>query len=326
MWKLRGYPRTVERLKKVTPQSLPCAYLILGPPHTGKTTLALDFACLMNCEGKERPCGSCHSCCRITSGKHPDVVVIKALEGKEEVGIDQIRGMEREAFIPPFEGIAKTFIIQERLSLEAANSLLKTLEEPPPKVLFILTSSHREALPLTILSRCSQVELCPLPFSVVQEELEDRGVPEDRARLLAHLSGGRIGWAMSALRDEGVVSRREEVLKDLVRRVELSTGQRLRDLNIPRNLDELLNLWEELWRDVLLFQARVPDFIRSLDMMPEIKHAASKLKLSQVVHFLLLLSKARENLKKNANPRISLELLLINMPRLEEKVGRVHQA
>ena len=315
MWKLRGYPRVVTRLKKVTPQSLPCAYLILGPPHTGKTTLALDFACLMNCEGGERPCGGCSSCRRIISGKHPDVVVIKAREGKEEVGIDQIRGMEREASIPPFEGVAKTFIIQERLSLEAANSLLKTLEEPPQKTLFILTSSHREALPLTIISRCQEVELRPLRFSAVQGELEDKGVPEDKARLLAHLSGGRIGWAMSALRDEGVISRREEVLKDVACRFGLSTGQRLQSLNVPRNLDELLNLWEGLWRDVLLFQARVPDSICNLDMMPEIRDIASKLKLSQVVHFLLLLSKARENLQKNANPRISLELLLINMPR-----------
>jgi DNA polymerase-3 subunit delta' len=326
MWKIRGYPREVGLLKKVTLQDLPCAYLILGPLHVGKTTLALDLACLMNCEGRERPCGSCSSCRRITQGKHPDVVIISPREGKEEVGIDQIREMERETSIPPFEGAAKVFIIQERLSLEAANSLLKTLEEPPPKVLFILTSSHREALPLTIISRCQEVELYPLAFSTVQRELQDMGASQDQAKLLAHMSGGKMGWAISALRDGGVVSKQEEILKDLVCKIGLSIGHRLKGLDVPQNLDGALGLWEGLWRDVLLFQTHCPDFIQNQAMMPEIKGVALNVKPSQVKDFLLLLSKVRDDLRRNANPRILLELLLINMPYMEEKVGRIHSA
>ena len=155
MWSVIGQTRAVSLLQRSLERgSLAHAYLFVGPAHVGKMTLALNLAQALNCAAAEPPCGQCLSCQKIASAKHADVQIVGLNRDgdsdeprpRAEISIDQIRQVQHSASLPPFEGRHKVFIIDgaELLSTEAANCLLKTLEEPVGKVIFLLTKDTRE--------------------------------------------------------------------------------------------------------------------------------------------------------------------------------------
>ena len=206
-WLTVGHEKAINTLRRGHREGrLSHAYLILGPPQVGKMTLALDLARMVNCLQEDSPCGDCTQCLRITKGLHPDVQIIalNAEEGSNRVSIsiDAIREMQREASLQPFEGRYRVFIVDgtELLWDAAANSMLKTLEEPPPQVIIVLLSSDGDALLPTIRSRCQTIELRPLSADVVARELSARfeSSPAD-VEEVARLCAGRIGWAIQAM-------------------------------------------------------------------------------------------------------------------------------
>ena len=188
MWQVVGQDRVVSLLQRSLERgSLSHAYLLVGPKHVGKMTLAIDIAQLLNCQSDESPCGDCDACQRIISGKHADVQIVglnsagnsNGSKAKAEISIDQIRELQHSASLPPFEGKYKVFIIDgaELMSNEAANCLLKTLEEPVEGVVFILLTTNEKSLPETVISRCQRLELRLMPTNEIGDELgERRGV------------------------------------------------------------------------------------------------------------------------------------------------------
>ena len=219
MWTIVGHEAVIVLLhNSLKNDRLSHAYLFIGPAGVGKMTLAVNLAQALNCESADRPCGNCASCRRILDSQHADVQVID-LAGKAEISIDQIRELERYASLKPFEGKCRVFIIDnaELMSSEAANCLLKTLEEPPPFVYIILLSVNEKALLSTILSRCQKLELRPVAVSAVKNALiEHRGMKPDDAHVLAKLSSGCMGWAVRASVDEDVLAHRKEQIATLV--------------------------------------------------------------------------------------------------------------
>jgi DNA polymerase-3 subunit delta' len=167
MWQIIGQDRILSSLRRgLEGGTLAHAYLLVGPPHVGKMTLARDLARAVNCGEAGPPCGECAACQKISVGKHADVQMIGLYGGAEarsrtEIGIDQIREVQHAASLPPFEGKCRVFIIDgaEYLSTEAANSLLKTLEEPAASVVFVLLTTSDRRLPATVVSRCQRLEL-----------------------------------------------------------------------------------------------------------------------------------------------------------------------
>lgn len=335
MWRTIGQSHAITLLESgLRAGNLSHAYLFIGPSRVGKTTLALDLAQALNCQGIEPPCGECKSCQRIVTGKHTDVTIIglaqpsakNRTEGEThvEISIDDIRELQHGASLPPFEGRWKVFIIDgaENLSLEAANCLLKVLEEPPPRVMILLLAENEAKLLPTVISRCQRLELKPISNVEVEKVLVNSGnVEGDRAKLLARLSEGCLGWAIVAATDNAVLQQRTQRLSALFPLLGANWEERfgyVAQIAGDRELaEEVLKLWLTWWRDVMLVKWGCGNGITNVDAMTIIEEWTRALSMEEIRDFIGSLQRSLEQIGRNANVRLVLEVLMLDMPKKE---------
>ena len=328
MWQVIGQPKAVDFLRRSLENGrLSHAYLFIGPSHVGKMTLARNLAQVLNCQGEDRPCGNCRSCRGIASGNHPDVQVIgRSNEGSKEIGIDQIRQMQHAAALKPFQGSYRVFVIDgaEHLSGEGSNSLLKTLEEPAPNVVIILLTTNHSLLLPTIISRCQKIELPPIPTDTIEQALIERwSTAPEKARILARICHGGIGWAISALGDDSLPRERAQKLERLIGLSDASIGERFDyaaklAAEFNRDRDSVraeLELWRDWWRDLLLIKGGCAELIANVDREAMLHREAGDYGLTQIKDFLKALGRALDQLERNLNPRLVLEVLMLNIPK-----------
>jgi DNA polymerase-3 subunit delta' len=310
----------------------------VGLPNVGKMTLAIDIAKAVNClEEIERPCGVCQQCQRIGHGDHVDVQVVgvemdhEAERLRAGITLPQIQEIEKIAFLKPYEGSHRVFIIDgaERLNLFAANALLKTLEEPPDGVLILLLTSDEENMPITLRSRCQRLELRPLTSDVVIKELVNKySVADDRARLIARLSGGRLGWALSATMNSKIIEERADRIQQIYEVVSSGLEEkfeysRVLSLQYRRDREAVRNVlitWLEWWRDMLVVRQGCQNLAVNIDYLGEkfegrLGEMARRFQVSQIVHFINQVVDTLDRLEANANPQIALDMLMLELPR-----------
>jgi len=188
------------------------ATLVTGPPGIGKRTLANLCCQSLFCTGAWKPCGECPACRRYLAGSHPDA---HRIPEKKSVGVDEVRALTLALQSAAYEGGYKTVLIEcaGRMTVQAQNSLLKTLEEPPPRTVFLLTTADiGEVLP-TIQSRCGIVRMPPMARERVEAILVARGIEAGRAAWLAAHTHGSIGQALRMHGDEGFWALRDRVFR-----------------------------------------------------------------------------------------------------------------
>lgn len=277
------------------------------------------------------PCGQCSQCRRVAQGLHPDVRIIGVGTGDEEganrrdIRIEQVRDIESFLNLTPYEGVCKVVVVDgaELMNTAAANALLKTLEEPPGDSLLLLLTASEDALLPTIRSRCSALYLKPAAKSELQEHLaRDYDADPDLAERVARISRGCIGQAVNALRDPEALEQRDA---DLQRLQEVCAGgldmrfdyaaelatRFVRDRDAAK---ELLYLWLRWWRDLLLIKEGAEDYLHNSDHLAPLRLQATRLSTGQVVAFIKRLNRTLEALDANANPRLTLEVLMLGLP------------
>lgn len=304
------------------------AYLITGPAHIGRATLGRVFAQALNCtaEPPERPCGQCRACRLIAADRHPDVRLLEPEttdRGTRSIKIDQIRTLQQDLNLSAYEARHKVAILRDFDAAvpSAANAFLKTLEEPPAGVVLILTAADADRLLPTIASRCHTIALRPIPRELIEETLSTaHNVPDDRARLLAHVADGRLGWAIAAAHDPELLAERQEQL-DLLDKVLATTRVGRFALaetlaRKPERLLPLLRVWLTWWRDLslLTYGRQELEHLSNIDRQEQLYQRAQQWTSQQVLRGLSQTNSAIRQLERNANTRLVLENVMLAYP------------
>src|SRR5437868_1178631 len=236
-WNIVGHEHAIDLLRRtLAVQQVRHAYLFAGPDHIGKALLVHRFAQTLLCTGgpdpqvaPEAPCNACLSCRKVLHGNHPDLHVIARPSDKQFIIIEQIRSLQSDSARKTMEGRRNVFIIQgaHEMNVQAANCLLKTLEEPEPDVVLLLTAPDTGLLLPTILSRVQQIPMHLLAPSQIRAALEQHwSVEPQEAALVAALAAGRMGWAVQAIEDDDMLENRKAQLEMLARLPSLSRARR----------------------------------------------------------------------------------------------------
>ncbi len=324
-WDFLGNAWAVDMLRQhVARGAARHAYLFTGPAGVGRFTLALRFAQALNCTQPIEPgipCRTCRDCIEIEAMKHPDLSIIEAGTEGTALKVDQVRDARRSLALKPYQSKYRLTIFRrfQEATDEAANALLKTLEEAPDYAVLILTADSPESLLPTIVSRCEVLRLQPVPLDMVTSFLSARGASPEDARLLAHISGGSPGRALRLHEDSLALAFRRDRLADLESLLPATRAQRFayadklaRDKPAMRRV---LELWLSFWRDVLIRTAGDPSPIANIDHQAGIESLAAHLDLPAAHRIVADLDRARAQLDANVNPRLLAEVLLLDWPR-----------
>lgn len=299
------------------------AYMFVGEKHAGKMMLAKTFAAALLCEeGGIEPCGKCQSCSQTKSGNNPDIRYVTH-EKTATISVDDIREqIVNDAFLRPYAGKYKVYIIDEAEKMNAAaqNALLKTIEEPPTYVVVILLTANAEVILDTIRSRCVK-----LPIHPVQEEEIARflvlktGITQDEAMTFAAFSQGNVGKALLYVEDEEF----NELLTDVVDEI-----RRIRTIPSYEMMEEMegiekkykiksedyINLLVFWFRDVLLYKSIASEaklIFRGDEYLAQIKRYASDMSFDGINRIFAALDKARARIRANVSFKLTLEMLFL---------------
>lgn len=316
---IAGHGDNIAMLKNMLAQGrVPHALLFAGPAGVGKMLTARVLAAGLLCAtAADRPCGQCPSCRQAAQGRHPDLVTVAA-DGAS-LKIDQIRALQQEAALAPYYGGARVFLIEEaeRLTAEAANSLLKILEEPPAGTVFVLTAASPHALLPTIVSRCRLLNFAPLATDTLSRLLVARGAAEGPARVAARLSGGRVGEALTLLEPDGLALRDKAVAAvaalaggDAV----FAAGEAAAlDKLPPAELTAFLRHLAQVLRDLLVIKSGQPSLVFNQDITDNLQALAAGWREAGLDRALTAVKEAGRAMEGNANSRLTSEAMLIQL-------------
>ncbi|MFH1292692.1 MAG: DNA polymerase III subunit delta' [Pseudomonadota bacterium] len=319
-------------------EKIPHAYLFTGIPGIGKTTTAMALTMALNCQEPVNgdACGHCVSCRQMKSGNFPDFLSIRP-EGKN-IKIDQIRDLNRKLGFAPVSGRYRVIVLYqaETMTTEAANSLLKTLEEPPPGNILILKVTEPLDLLPTIVSRCQRVPFQPLPVDDMTYWLvKQKGVDAEMAAVLARISGGSLGHALKMCEGD-FFDKRQEWLQRLIRLPGLSREQALEmalecagedkktgfqtSETWEPGLMDMLAVWETWYRDLLLVRVGGGKHLMiNVDFSHNLKNIAGKLKVPNLINSILAVDQSQRDLRRMRNTKLVMEHAVLSLRRLVEQ-------
>jgi DNA polymerase-3 subunit delta' len=329
-----GQDRAINFLKQVmASEKVPHAYLFVGIPGVGKTTTAVALTQAINCQApvNQEGCGQCKSCRQLMGGNFPDFEIIRP-DG-QNIKIEQIRELNRSFGFKPIAGGYRISIVQqaERMRDEAANAFLKTLEEPPEGNILILNVTEPLNLLPTIVSRCQKVPFRPIPVRLISDWLlTKKDLDEEKALVLARLSGGSLGRALE-MWESDFLEKRQDCLFNLIKLTGLSLVQALElalestgkdkkreiDASGDGGIFGLLSIWKTWYRDLLVLKTEGPEeLLINVDFSHKLKNIEKSFKIENLINSILVIEKAQRDLLHTRNMDLMMENTVLALKRL----------
>lgn len=297
------------------------SYILSGEDGVGKLMFAKEFARILQCTGTgQRPCGCCHSCLQAATDNQPDIIYVQH-EKPGTIGVDDIRkGLVNDIQIRPYESQYKIYIIDEaeKLSIQAQNAMLKTIEEPPVYGIILLLTSNLSTFLPTIRSRC--VELTIRPVTDIQEEtfLQSKGIPEEKISSIVRFTRGNLGKALKMSASEDfmeMIQRLQMILKQVH---SMNAEQLIQTVSLlgtyQADIKDCLDFMEQWYRDVLLFKATNDiNLLIFQEKGFELKRSVERISYEGIECILQAIQTARRRLDANVNFDLTIQLLLETM-------------
>ena len=316
-----GHENIIAQLKNaVSVNKVSHAYIFNGEDGSGKNIIAKSFAMSLLCEkGGEEGCGECHFCKQVLSGNNPDLKYLSH-EKPASIGVEDVREqLVEDIAIKPYNGKYKVYIVDEaeKMTVQAQNAILKTIEEPPAYIVIIFLTNNVEVFLPTIISRCIIFNLRPIKDDVIVEHLISKYmVPEYEARICASYAQGKLGRAIRLATSDDFGRIKDEALKfvknvysyDIADLIDIVKAVTEFKISITEYID-LIAMW---YRDVLLFKVtKDPNNLIFADEINGIRKQASKSSYEGIEKILQGLEVAKVRLKANVNFELTIELMLL---------------
>ncbi|MGM0409925.1 MAG: DNA polymerase III subunit delta' [Bacillota bacterium] len=296
------------------------AYLFYGKEGIGKKTLAIEFARALLCnEMKNDSCNNCRSCRRIEHRNHPDLKIIESEEKSKNLKISQIRELQREIAYKPYESEYKIYIIDgaENMTVQAANSLLKTLEDPPSYAIIILIAEEINRLLPTVISRCQNLSFSNISRKNIEDFLLDRGVSNKKVKLISGLARGSIAKALEISANDKFLNERKKIydfLKDIndIKKVEIFS-QVEEMMKLLKDEFPLFNLLSSWYRDIIIYKSGNHKQLVNFDYKNEIKKEAKRYSLNELLKIVNLINEHQNYIDRNAFKDLTLQVLFLKI-------------
>ena len=314
---LKGHLQNAISMNKVSH-----AYIINGERSSGKEFVAKVFAMTLQCEKQGTdPCGECHSCKQAMSQNHPDIIFVSH-EKPNTIGVEDIRNqINNDIVIKPYSGPRKIYIMNEgeKMTVQAQNALLKTLEEPPEYAVILILTANVDAFLPTILSRCVVLNMKPVADELVKKYLmSELHVPDYKANICVAFARGNIGKAKLLASSEEFEKVKEEAIT-LVKYInDMETNEIVKAIKkiseYKLDVNDYLDILSVWYRDVLLYKAtRDINSLIFRDELQQITRVADRSTYEGIENIVNALEQAKRRLQANVNFDLTMELLLLTI-------------
>jgi len=326
-----GNHKAVEFIEKIAlagrNEYLSGSYILTGYDETVSFEMAQWLFSSLACIDKSNwPCGDCLNCHQLVSGVFPDYYQIELGDEKQNISIEQIKDMISRLSLSSFSNNYRFVLIKnaETLSLSAANSLLKTLEEPGARIIIVLLATDLGTLPSTIASRSQIINFRQVPSNILFDHLiKNGGLKRSLAKSIARLSLGKFGLAQRYLNDNQEYERRLEMAQNFIAVLGADVSQRLKlTQNIFSKKDaktdvklcqEIVLIWQTVIRDIMLLNLNQPELIQNDCLRSALEEQRYKFDLKRLISATKLLNQAKLYLSSNVNAQMALENALLNI-------------
>ena len=321
--KIIGHPGVIEYFKKtIKSQNISHSYLLEGGKGIGKKLLAKTFIKTLFCEeeGVTEPCHKCTSCIMMETGNNPDY--FEVVSSKASIGVDDIREQVVEKMeIKPYRSKYKIFMIPEadRMTIQAQNALLKTIEEPPGYGIVILLAENPGKIISTVHSRCARIRVLPLPTNLIEQYIKNQyDLNQEQIYLYADFADGSIGQAKEMIEDGEFWELREKSVNYIIRLEKanlIDLYDIVEEINKDReHLPQILDFWMIWYRDMLMIKKfEIGEHIFYKDFEGQILDRSKELTYNKINNNFYEIIKAKKRLGKNINAMLIIENLLLGL-------------